>query len=105
MAIHLSPGETSITRIVQAIRSITQGKDDSSGSVTLAANTTVTTVPAPNVSSTSNIFLSPASSDASTEWKNGTIYVRPADVTQSQFKITHANASSTDRAVFWCARG
>lgn len=105
MTIHLSPSEKDIFRIVQAIRQLIQGHDDSSGVVTLTANATTTTVAAPNVAPTSNILLSPATADAAGEWQNGTIYVKQSDVIQGQFKITHANAASVDRTVFWCARG
>lgn len=105
MAIHLAASETSIFRIVQAVRQLLQGKDDSSGVVTLTANAASTTVAAPNVSTTSNIFLFAATADAAAEWQNGTIYVKQSDITQGQFKITHANAASVDRTVYWCARG
>lgn len=103
--IHLSPGEKSVTPVVNAVRQIVQGRDDASGIVTLTANTTTTLVPAPNTAPTSHIILSPATAAAAAEWKNGTIYVNQSDISQGQFIITHSSSSTSGRTVFWAARG
>jgi|SRR6185312_4560196 len=101
--IHLAQGEKSIPRIVQAIRGLMQGRDDASGVLNLTANATSTVVEAPNCSSGSNVFLTPGSANASAEWKNGTIYV--SNVGNGSFTIAHANATTTNRTVYWTARG
>lgn len=101
--IHLAPGERDFSRIVQAIRLLMQGRDDTSGSVTLTANTTTTGVTAPNCAAGSSVFLTPTTAHGSVEFGNGTIYV--SAVANGSFTITHANSAQTDRSYFWMARG
>jgi hypothetical protein len=101
--INLALGEKSTTRIVQAIQQIMQGRDNASGSVTLAVSAATTTVSAPNCAETSRVFLQPVTADAAAEIAAGGCYV--SAVANSSFTITHANNSKSDRTFHWTARG
>lgn len=101
----LAPGETNVARLVAAIRQLIAGRSNASGRVTLAANVATTTVQAPNCAAGSEILLFARTANAAAEWKNGTIYVLAADVSNKSFKITHANNAQTDRTVSYLAIG
>lgn len=101
--IHLAQGESSVSRIVQAIRQLMQGRDDAGGSVTLTASVASTIVSAPNCAAGSQVFLQAKTASAATEVGNGTVYV--SAVANQSFTITHANNATADRSFFWTARG
>ncbi len=109
MAIQLAPEERDIWRIVQAIIQLVQGRSNAVGEVTLRANQTTTVVTklvhpaAVNVSTESEIFLSPRTANASAEVGNGTI--RVSAIGQSTFTLTHANNAQTDRTFGFAAIG
>lgn len=104
-AINLAPGETGIARIVASIRQLIEGRSNATGSCTLAAGVTTTTVQAPNCATGSAVFLFPQTANAAAEVGNGTIYVKPADVLNKSFTITHANSAQIDRKYFYAALG
>lgn len=64
-----------------------------SGTVTLTANTTTTSVTNLAMARENHVFLSPLTANASAAW--GTTYVSSRG--QRTFTLTHANAVSTDR--------
>lgn len=104
-AFNLAPGETSISRIVMAIRQLIQGRSDSIGTMTLAANAGTTVVTGPNIGDSSAIFYTPQTANAAAEIKNGMIRIPAANVKRGQFTVIHANNAQTDRTFFWDARG
>jgi len=63
------------------------------GSLTLTANQTTTTISDQNIYSGSKIYLTPLTLNAANE----TWYILAANITDGQFIITHANAVSADR--------
>lgn len=95
--------ETSVPRIVQAIRDLFAGRSNAVGTVTLRANQSTTTVTALNVGSGSRVFLMPTTANAAAEFGNGTI--RISAVGQGSFTITHANDANADKTFFWLALG
>jgi hypothetical protein len=92
-----SPGRYSkdATKVNDAVRQLAQGRTNCTGTFTLAANTTSTTVAAPNVAPGTIILLSAQSADAAAAL--ATTYVPPGNVSQGSFVVTHASAASVDR--------
>jgi hypothetical protein len=99
----LAPGETSIPRIVQAIRQLFAGRSNASGSLTLVEDATTTIVSAQNCGAGCAIFLFPQTSNAAAALAS--TYIGPSDVTNGQFVIHHESASSADRSFWWVALG
>jgi len=87
------PKDPNTREISDAVNQAAKGNLNNTGTVTLTANVTSTTVIDTNVHNESKIFLTPQTSNAASEsW-----YIQDADITNGQFIITHANAASTDR--------
>lgn len=107
MAIQLAPEETNIWRIVQTIIQLVQGRSNAVGSVTLRAGHTTTVVTkavdraAVNVSTTSQVFLSPRTANAAAAL--ATTYV--SAIGQSTFTLTHANDANIDKTFGFGAFG
>jgi len=80
----------------QAINELIQGRSNATGSVTLTASTTTTTVSRATISKDAYVFLQPQTAHASAEMGNGTIYWA-VSATGGSFTITHANNAQTDR--------
>lgn len=93
--------EMNVGRIVQAVRELFQGRSLATGTVTLTASATSTTVRADNCGDESLIVLSPLTANAAAAL--ATTYV--SDVTNGSFTLTHANNAQTDRNFGWEARG
>jgi hypothetical protein len=102
-ALTLSPAETGIPKIVLAIRQLTEGRSNATGTVTLAANAATTTVSAPNCAAASVVFLFPATAHAAAIV--AATYVLAANITQRQFIVTHTNDANTDKTFYWVALG
>jgi hypothetical protein len=92
-----SPGryEKDLTKFQAAIEQLTEGRSNATGTFTLSAGVTSTTVTAPNVAPGTIILLSPQTSDAAAAL--ATTFVNPSNVSQGSFIVTHASASSSDR--------
>jgi hypothetical protein len=103
MAIVLPQGETSLARIVMAIRQLTAGRSNATGSVTLATSVSATTVSAVNCSPKAAVILTPQTAHAASAL--ATTFVAAANVSAGQFIITHASNGQTDRTFFWAAFG
>lgn len=103
--VSLSHGETLISRVVAAVRALAAGRNNATGTATLAAGVTTTTVAAPNCGPDSQVFLFPRTANAAVEVGNGTIYILAANVTAAQFVITHANGVSLDRTFSYVCLG
>jgi hypothetical protein len=105
--IAISPQEKDVFKIVFAVRQLMEGRSNATGSVTLAAGATSTTVIAPTCAAGSAIFMFPQTVSAKTAVANSTDgpYVDPSNVTKGQFIITHSNLPSTDRTFWWVALG
>ena len=107
MAIVLAPQETSIWRIVEAIRQLIQGRSNAVGEVTLEAGQTTTVVDsgvspaAVNVSEASEIFLSPKTATAAAAVP--TTFV--SAIGQATFTLTHLSTADIDKTFAFEVRG
>jgi hypothetical protein len=99
----LAPSETRIDRIVNAIRNLQAGRNNATGSCTLAASVATTTVTAPNCAPTSQVFLFPKTAHAGAELAAGGCYI--STVGNGLFVITHANNAQIDRTFGYAALG
>ena len=92
-----TPGryEKELSQYSAAIEQIAQGRMNCTGTFTLAASATSTTVDAPNVAPGTIIVLMPQTADALAA--AATTFVAPANISQGSFVVTHASAASTDR--------
>lgn len=94
-------GETSLTRAIQAIRELFEGRSNAVGTVTLTASATTTTVTSETCGDESVILLSPKTANAAAAL--ATTYV--SSVGNGTFTLTHANNSQTDRSFGYAAIG
>ena len=88
---------------LEAIHLLARGRGNASGTVTLTAGATSTTVKDAVVGAGMKVFLQPATLNAAGALV--TTYVPAATITAGQFVVSHANAASTDRTFFWHAYG
>jgi hypothetical protein len=103
MAIQLLPTETSIFRIVQAVRELVMGRHNAGGSVTLRINQTTTTVSHPNCSADSYVDVFGGAKTANAAAAVSTSYI--SSVFQGGFTITHASNAQTDRVFLYKVTG
>lgn len=104
MAIQIQQGERDLQRIVDAVRQLVEGRQNSVGDVTLRAGQTTTVVAFPNCSNGCRVFLFPQTANAAAAVP--TTYVQRGDILQRSFTITHANAGTGDRTFsFICIGG
>lgn len=92
-----------LTKINQAIEQIDQGRLNCSGTFTLAAGATTTTVPAPTVASGTEINFSPTTANAAAAMTS--TYILASNVSAGSFIVSHANAGTTDRTFSFIAIG
>jgi hypothetical protein len=103
MPVALSTKSKNMDVIINAIRELQQGKDNSTGTITLNINVTSTIVTTPLSNPTNVVFLMPTTAHAAAEVAAGGLYI--SNVTYGQFTITHANNAQADRTFFWTVRG
>lgn len=101
MAIQLQPGERDIRRLVDSIRQLNDGRQNSVGDVTLRANQTTTTVTFENCSRDCRVFLSPRTLNAAAAVP--TTYI--SSILQGSFVITHASNAQADKTFSFCCIG
>lgn len=85
-----------VRRVAQKVNQILDGKTNNTGSVTLTASTTTTTVTDRRVGVESVILFMPTTANASAEIGAGGMYVS-TQTAGTSFVITHANNAQTDR--------
>jgi len=98
-----SSRETSIPKIVQAVRELWEGRSNSGGQFTCALNAATTVVPAINCGDGSRILLSPRHANAAAEVGAGTLYV--SAVARGAFTVTHANSATGNRTFDYEIKG
>lgn len=102
MSTALSLKEKNQDTINQAIRELQQGRDNASGTLTLAVSpATTTTVSNPVCSPTSAVLLTPQTADAAAAL--ATTYV--STVAKGQFTLTHTASAQVDRTFFYRISG
>ena len=99
----LSPSETRIPRIVQAINQLLQGRANSGGTVTLRNGQTTTVVQAQNCSPSCSVFLTPQSAHAASMAPQP--YVAKADILLGSFTVSHNDPHVSDATFGFDARG
>lgn len=99
----VSPQEKDLTKFAFSIQQLAEGRSNATGSVTLTANVTTTTVTAPTCGAGSVPLLIPLTLNAAAEIGNGTLFI--SAVASKSFTITHANNGQTDRTFGWVAIG
>lgn len=94
----LPPAGSTLRDVIFAVRQLIVGRSNATGSVTLTANATSTTIVGANVNENAQIFLTPKTANAAAEIGNGTMYATISRISGTPtVTITHANAASTDR--------
>lgn len=89
-------GEKDVTRLVQSVRDLYQGRNNCTGTFTLAvAPATTTVVAATNCGDDSKIMLTPRTANAASAI--ATTYITVANVVRGQFTVTHASSAQVDR--------
>ena len=98
----IPPNGTTQRIIEQRIRELIEGRSNANGSVTLAANTSTTTVSKATINANAAVLLFPKTANAAAAL--ATTY---ASVTAGggSFTITHANNAQTDRTFFYVVVG
>lgn len=96
-----TPEDKNIQRIVESIRQLSQGRSNATGTFTLTAGATSTTVSQPYCASSSYVFFTPRTANAAAAV--GTTYV--SSVSNASFTVTHANNAQTDRTFGYIAIG
>lgn len=89
--------------VASAVNLLLDGKFNATGSFTLAANTTTTTVTDFRSGKDSVILYSPTTANGSAEIGAGTIYVSTRNA--ESFVVTHANNAQTDRSFMYVVIG
>lgn len=89
--------------VASAVNLLIDGKFNSTGSFTLTASTTTTTVADFRSGSNSVIIYTPLTANASAEVGAGTIFVSARN--KQNFVITHANNVQTDRTFMYVLIG
>lgn len=92
MVAALSLKQKNTDQVNQAIRELQNGRNNATGSFTLTASATSTTVPFPNCSPTSFVFISPQTQHAANDMATTSIVAG-----KGQFVVTHANNARVDR--------
>ena len=89
--------------VSSAVNLLLEGKLNSTGSFTLTASATSTTVTDLRAGSSSVVLYTPITANASAEVGNGTIYISARN--KQNFVITHANNGQTDRNFIYVVIG
>lgn len=86
--------EKDLSRIVQSVRELWQGRSTATGSFSLATGVTHTDVDAQNCGPNSVITLIPLTAHAANMWRSNDCYV--SSVTNGQFTVHHASTANAD---------
>jgi hypothetical protein len=86
-----------LRNIIRVIRGIMQGKTNNTGTVTLTANATTTTITfaAGRLGQGTVILLSPTTANAAAALTN--VYVSSRNVASNTLTLTHSNTATLDR--------
>lgn len=95
--------EKDLAKFATSLQQLAAGRSNASGSVTLAAGATSTSVKADNCAAQCAVFLFPKTANGAAALAAGTTYV--ASVGKQTFTIAHADNAQTDRSFFWVALG
>jgi hypothetical protein len=97
----VSTNETDQGKINRAIQQLEQGRLNVTGTCTLAAGATTTTVKAPNCGAGSQVLLTAKTANAAAAL--GAVYI--SAVANGAFTITHPSNAQTDRTFGYACLG
>ena len=97
--------ETDPKNVIRAVQQLAAGRSNAVGTVTLMVSAASTTVSDENCAIGTTVILTPATSDAAAELKNGTLYIPTATITNGSFVITHASNTQPDRTFRYALHG
>lgn len=100
MVMSLSLKEQKQDVVNQSIRELQAGRNNASGTFTLAVSATSTTVQAPNCSPSSVVLISPLTFDAANDM--ATTWITPGS---GSFVVNHANNTRADRTFGYVTLG
>ena len=83
--------------VARGVRLLFQGKTNNTGSITLTANASTTTLTDPRLTVDSVLAFDPLTANAAAELAAGTFYTLAANRNNLTWTLTHTNAASTDR--------
>ena len=92
-----------LKKAIQAIQQLAAGRSNATGTVTLAASVTTTTVTDMNCAVGTTPHLTPTTSDAAAAL--GTTFIPTATIANGSFVIHHASAASVDRTFLYAFVG
>ena len=92
-------------QIASVVNRMNGGKINATGTVTLTASTTTTTLTDARLSSDSVVLFDPKTANAATELYGASMYVLTANRGKGSWTITHANNSQTDRTFAYAIIG
>ena len=102
----IPPAGATLRDVIFAVRQLIVGRSNSTGTVTLTASATTTTIANEIVNENAQVFLFPMTANAAAELGNGTLYASISRIAGTPtVTITHANAGSTDRTFAYDIRG
>lgn len=93
----LDTSDKNIRAIAAALKLLFLGKTNNTGTFTCTPNQATTVVTDEKCSTSSKIFYTPRTANASAEVGAGTIYITDANIADGSFTVTHANAATTGR--------
>lgn len=96
----LQPGEKDLRKIVDVIRQLTEGKNNATGTFTLTASATTTTVDAPSCTVDSVVLPFATTAHAANDF--GLMWITAGN---AQFTVNHANNSRNDRTFAFVVMG
>ena len=104
MAIQLQPGEKDLRRVVDSVRQLNDGRQNSVGDVTLRPGQTTTTVNFENCSTECRVFLEAQTLNAAAAV--ATTFIPRANILRGSFTIVHASSANADLTFsFTCLGG
>jgi hypothetical protein len=95
--------EKDLSKLTLAINELASGRSNATGTFTLAAGATTTTVAAPTCAAGSVPILVPTTANAAAEIGNSTLYL--GAVGKGNFTVTHANNGQIDRTFLFVCLG
>jgi hypothetical protein len=96
-----SAAEKDLSKYALSLQQLAAGRSNATGSVTLAAGVTSTTVTPPNCGPQSAVFLFPKTANGAAAL--ATTFIN--SVGKQSFTISHANNAQTDRSFFYVCLG
>ena len=103
MTVYVPGLNATLKAAIQAIQQLSAGRSNATGTVTLKASATSTTVSDPNCATGTVPILVPTTADAAAAV--ATTFIPTDSIANGSFVIEHASAASTDRTFLYALHG